>query len=101
MDKNHINPPLSDYPKLSDEELFKIISYYGQAYDTVAQDRFPDNKYRFAYELLQLRHNNNLVAQTERLVNKTMQLARWTMLVGIGTAILAVSALITLYYFQK
>jgi hypothetical protein len=96
MAENVVNIQLAHYPRQSDETLYEIIAYFGQNYEYTSEG-FPSMKYKFAYELLQLRHNRNLVEQTTRLVNKTMKLAKWTMIVGIGTAILAVFALITYF----
>ncbi|MGA9754753.1 MAG: hypothetical protein WBV23_06390 [Desulfobaccales bacterium] len=100
MAENIVTIQLRDYPRQPDETLYEIMAYFGQTYDNSAHG-FVDVRYKYAYEIMQLRQNKYLVEQTARLVNKTIKIAKWTMIVAIGTAVLAVAALITLYSLPK
>jgi hypothetical protein len=87
---------LVDFPKQTDEVLYEIMAFYGQTYDNT-DSGLVWVQYRYALEIIQLRQNKKLVEETSRLVNKTLKVAKWTMIIGIGTAILAIAALMTLY----
>jgi hypothetical protein len=84
--------PLREYPNLSDEILNEIIAYYGQTYDNNAQG-FVYAKYKFAYDLMVLRFNKNLVKETARLAKRTWYLAITTIIVAVGTVALALISL--------
>jgi hypothetical protein len=85
--------PLKDYPNLSDEILHEIIAYYGQTYDNNAHG-LVSVKYKYAYELMTLKSNKNLVRETARLVKWTWYLAIATMIVAVGTVAVALLSFI-------
>jgi len=85
--------PLKDYPSLSDEILYEIMAYYGQMYDNEVNG-LVHLKYKYAYELITLRSNKNLVGETARLVKWTWYLAIATMIVAGGTVAVALISFI-------
>jgi hypothetical protein len=87
---------LKDYPILSDDILYEIMAYYGQTYSNDVHG-FVVVKYRYAYEIMTLRVNTKLAKETSSLVEKTIKVAKWTMVVGIATAIVALGTLGTFW----
>lgn len=96
MAKNIVEIQPLDYPRQTDETLYEIMAYFGQAY-SMGKTECVDARYRYAYEIIQLRQNKYLVEQTKNLVEKTIKVAKWTMVVGIGTAIVALGTIGTFW----
>jgi hypothetical protein len=95
-DKDFNNIPLKDYPNLSDETLYEIMEFFGQTYNN-AEPGSVWVQYRYAFEIIQLRHNKRLVDETARLADKTLKIAKWTMLVAIATVVVALGTIGTLW----
>jgi hypothetical protein len=94
--KDFNNIPLKDYPKLSDESLYEIMEFFGQTYNN-AEPGLVWVQYRYALEIIQLRHNKRLVEETARLVDRTLKIAKWTMVVAMATVVVALGTIGTLW----
>jgi hypothetical protein len=88
MPENIVQIQLRDYPRQTDETLYEIMAYFGQTYEH-SSPGYVNVRYKYAYEIIQLRQNKNLVRETAKLVKWTWWLAIGTIIVAIGTVAVA------------